>query len=114
MHMKSRCRCHTGPEHSSCHQLPSPLAAQCASQVVIAVRAIANHEICFLRRQTFPPLSLVQKRPLLKRTQGRSLTTQRSYGAISAHIFYNNLSIHDHELFSPFTSEWSPLPDKDF
>ena len=82
---------------------------------MIAIRAIANNEICFFRRETFPTFSLVQKRPFLKRTQGRSLTTQGSYGAISAHIFHNNLPIHDHELFSPcFASEWSHLPDKDF
>src|SRR5437763_1214649 len=69
--------------------------------MVIAVQAIANDEICLVRRETVPPFSLVQKRPLLKRTQGRSLTAQRSYGAISAHVFHNNLPIHDHQSFSP-------------
>jgi hypothetical protein len=37
----------------------------------------------------------------LKRAQGGSLTAQRSYGAISAHIFDNNLPIYEHALFSP-------------
>src|SRR5438067_12756915 len=102
-------------EHSiCCHQLPSRLVAWGGLQVVIVIGAIANNEICFFRRETFPPFGLVQKRPLLKRTQGRSLPTQRSYGAISSHIFYNNLPIHDHDLFSPLASQWSPLPDKDF
>src|SRR5438067_6466921 len=102
-------------EHSSCcHQLPSRLGAWGGLQVVIVIGAIANNEICFFRREAFPSFSLVQKRPLLKRTQGRSLPTQRSYGAISAHIFHNNLPIHDHEFFSPLASEWLHLLDKHF
>src|SRR4051812_15446171 len=102
-------------EHSSCcQQLPLRLRAWVGLQVVIAVRAIANDEVCFFRRETFPPFSLVQKRPLLKRTQGRSLTTQRSYGAISAHIFHSNLPIHDHELFSPLCQSGHICPTRIF
>src|SRR3954447_13407676 len=70
---------------------------------------------CFFHRETVPSFSLVQKRPLLKRTQGCSLTTQRSYRAISAHIFHDDLPFHDHKLFSPSSSsEWSHLLDNDF
>src|SRR3954470_24104871 len=81
---------------------------------MIDVRAVANDEICLFRRETFPPFSLVQKRPLLKRAQGGSLTAQRSYGAISAHIFDNNLPIYEHALFSSSASEWSHLLDNYF
>jgi hypothetical protein len=91
------------------NRLPSRLGAWSDLQLLIVVWAIADGEICFELGdgEMFPPFGLVQERPSLKWTQGRSLTAQRSYGAISAHVFNNNFPVHEHEFVLPlFASEW--------
>jgi len=52
-----------------------------------------SFELCYC--ETFPFLGLLQERPALKGTEGRSLTVQRSYRAVSAYI------LQDGSLFIP-------------
>jgi hypothetical protein len=49
-------------------------------------------ELCYCA--TFPFLGLLQERPALKGTEGRSLTVQRSYRAVSAHILQDGFPLH--------------------
>jgi len=55
----------------------------------------------FRQREIFPLLSLGQKRASLKGTEGRRLTVQRSYRAISAHVFQYDFPTRRHELTLP-------------
>jgi hypothetical protein len=72
-------------------------------RLLIVVWALADGEICFELRhgETFPRFGLVQERPALEWTEGRSLTAQRSCGAISTHVFHNDFPVHEHEFVLP-------------
>jgi hypothetical protein len=58
--------------------------------------AVADLEVGFELRhcEMFPFLGLLQERPALKGTEGRSLTVQRSYRAVSAHVLQDGFPLH--------------------
>lgn len=98
------------------HHLPPRVGVWGDLRLFVVVRR-AGHKIGFELRQRaiFPFLGVVQERASLQGAEGRGLTVQRSYRAIFAHVFQDDLPIHVHER-SPrsFPLLATTLGDNDF
>jgi len=76
----------------------------------VADRALTEIEVGFQLRygEMLPFVGLPQKRTALKGTEGGGSPVQRSYCAVSAHVFHDNFPVRAHELGSPFLSAARP------
>ncbi len=79
-------------------RLPSRVGVWGDLRLLVVVQR-TGHKVGFefCQREIFPFLSLAQERAALKGTEGRGLTVQRSYRAISAHVFQDDFPTRMHE-----------------
>ena len=89
------------------HHLPSRVGVWVDLRLVVVRRTGRKVGFKYRQREIFPLLSLGQKRASLKGTEGRGLTVQRSYRAISAHVFQDDFPTRMHELTLPRLSPCS-------
>ena len=90
------------------HRPPSRVGVWGYLRLLVTVQP-TGHKVGFelCQRENFPFPSLAQERTALKGTEGRGLTVQRSYRAISAHVFQDGFPTRMHDLTLPCLSPCS-------